>query len=78
VPVICPTPQAKNSATHWHDGQISLRKRLKVKTWMRGLAPRMTVKVDRRHCEEPCDEAIQTSHRQDCWIASLPLAMTAY
>jgi hypothetical protein len=27
VPVICPTPQAKNSATHWHDGQIGTRPR---------------------------------------------------
>jgi hypothetical protein len=23
VPVICPTSQAKMSATNWHDGQIS-------------------------------------------------------
>jgi hypothetical protein len=59
VPVICPTSQAQAPATRWHDGQISLRKRLKVKTWMRGPSPRMTVKVHRRHCEEQCDEAIQ-------------------
>src|ERR1700733_15474689 len=73
VPVICPTSQAKTPATRWHDGQISLRKRLKVKTWMRGPSPRMTVKVHRRHCEEQCEEAIQIVSQArflDCFASS--------
>jgi hypothetical protein len=35
------------------------------------------LELERRHCEEPCDEAIHSCFLVALWIASLTLAMTA-